>query len=218
MKNVKIHILDGNPALTSQAQAIKKTAAEIIKKISKLIPITNIDIILMHSPGNISFGIISGQSEHQHKINIALNVTHKYFKKNLRSELAKTLAHELFHSARNQKIGYPKNLIEDMIDEGLAIHFETEVTGNQPQPHYRYSKGNSLNILVKKAKKHFFSRQYDYDEWFHGSKKRNIPRFTGYIIGYNLIKKYLTAHPNTPPSKLIGKKSKPSAPTINTLF
>lgn len=207
MNNIKIHLLDSDPVLLSQAKLIKKETVSAVKIISKLIPINDVDIIVMHAPDHIAYGMISGQTDGIHKVIIALEVKHKHFNRDLRTGLRRALAHELFHTVRSKKIGYPKTLLENFIDEGLANHFEIEIAGGKPPSYLRSLKSDALSKIILKAKKELLSTHYNYEDWFHGSSKRNIPQHSGYIIGYFFIKKFFDLNPNFVPSKLVQKKA-----------
>ncbi|OGH69226.1 MAG: hypothetical protein A3I29_03850 [Candidatus Magasanikbacteria bacterium RIFCSPLOWO2_02_FULL_44_11] len=208
MNKVTIYVLANDPQLRPYAHVIKKEASEAVRIIAALIPLTEVDIVIMHSPGNIAFGVTSGTANGKHRVTIALNGKHKHFKKRLRVDLRKSLAHGLYHSVRMQKNGYYHTLVDDIIGEGLAIHFEIEVAGSKPPTCYVSLKNEAFAKIVARAKKEFYSVDFDYDDWFHGSKKRTIPRFTGYSIGYHLIKRLLKANPGLAPSHLVAKKSK----------
>lgn len=213
MKNVNVYVLDGDPLLRPYAQMIKKEAGKAIRIISKYIPVANMDIIIAHLPENIGSGIVSMQVQNKHLANIALDVKHKHFNKFLRADLLEALAYVLYRMVRTQKIGYSKNLLEDCIEEGLAFNFQTEVSGDKTEPHFMSFKniktlGKTFRSIALRAKKEFYSTQYSRDDWFKGSKKRNIPRFAGYIIGYGVVKRFLKVNPDSAPSQLVGKKAK----------
>ena len=209
MKNVNVYVLAGDPFLHPYAQMIKKEAIKVIQIISKYIPITEVDIIIAHRPDNIGSGRISTQVKNEHLVNIAINVKNKYFNKFFHADLLEALAYVLYRTVRLQKNGYSKNLLDDCIDEGLAFNFQTEVTGDTLEPHFMSLKNiKTLRRVALRAKKEFQSTQYSHDDWFNGSKTRNIPQFTGYIIGYILVKHFLKINPHFTPSRLIKKEAK----------
>jgi|SRR3989344_2450518 len=209
MNEVNIHILAGNPLLRPYAQKIRREADKAVQIISKHISVAEVDITIAHRPENIgSSRRVSTLLESNYLANIALNVKDKYFKKFLRADLLEALAYVLYCTVRSQKIGYPKNLLEECIETGLAFNFQTEVTGDKSEPYFMAIKNiKTLKHAALRAKKEFYSTRYSYDDWFGGSKKRNIPQFTGYIIGYALVKHFLKDNPRFTPSRLIEKKA-----------
>ena len=191
---------------------IKKEANKAARMISKYIHLSEMDIVIAHRPENIGSagsGRISMQIKNKHLANIAIDVKHKYFKKFFYIDLLEALAYTSYRIVRLQKVGYSKNLLEDCIEDGLAFNFQTEVTGDKFEPYFMAMKNiKAFKRVVLKAKKEFYSTRYSHDDWFDGSKKRNIPQFAGYIIGYALIKHFLKINPHFMPSQLIGKKAK----------
>ena len=210
MKNVNIHVFDNNPLLRPYAQKIRREADKAVRIISKYISVAEVDITISHRPENIgSSRRVSTQLESNYLANIALNVKDKYFKKFLRADLLEALAYVLYCTVRSQKIGYPKNLLEECIETGLAFNFQTEVTGDKSEPYFMAIKNiKTFKHVALKAKKEFYSTHYSHDDWFGGSKKRNIPQFAGYIIGYVMVKHFLKVNPHFTPSQLIEKKAK----------
>ncbi len=208
MKKVSVHVLSNNPRMRDHARFVKKEADLAIKKISSIIPIAEVDIIIMHSPFNIYSGLIAGQTDGCNKIDIALDVYHKNFKKSLREEMLGTLSHELYHSVRSRLNPYPETLIEDIIDEGLAVHFELEVAKLKPQSFFSEITKADFKKLFVKAKKEVYSKKYNWNDWHRGSKSRKIPKKAVYIIGHYLIKEYLRDHPDVKPSDLVGVPTK----------
>ena len=209
MKNINIHVLSNNPLMRPYAQMIRKEANEAVRIISRYLSLAEMDITIAHRPENIGSGRVSTQVGNKHLANIAINVKHKHFKKFLRIDLLEALAYVLYRMIRAQKIGYSKNLIEDCVEEGLAFNFQSEVTGDKSEPYFMAIKNiKALKRVAPKAKKEFYSTRYSHADWFDGSKKRNIPQFAGYTIGYVMVKHFLQANPRLTPSKLVEKKAK----------
>lgn len=209
MKNVNVYVLDSDPLLRPYAKMIKKEADKAIQIISQYIPITKTDIIIAHCPENIKLGRISTQVKNKYLANIAINVKHKNFNKFFRTDLLEALSYILYRTVRLQKNGYSKNLLGSCIDEGLAFNFQSEVSGDKSEPYFMAIKNiNTFKRVIVRAKKEFQSNYYSHDDWFGGSKIRNIPEFTGYIIGYILVKHFLKVNPHITPSQLIEKKAK----------
>ena len=208
MNKVTIYVLANDPHLRPYARIIKKEASEAVRIIAQHIRVAEVDIVIIQSPEDIAFGITSGKTNGKHLVTVALNVKHKQFKENLRVDLRRSLAHELFHIERVQKNGYSNTLIDDIIGEGLAMHFEIEVAGGKPLRHWTSIKNEALDKVITKAKKECNSPDFDYDGWFYGSKTQNIPRFAGYCMGYKFIEEFLKNNPGATASKLVGKKSK----------
>ncbi len=116
--------------------------------------------------------------------------------------LERTLIHELNHAARWQTVGYGDTLLEAMISEGLADHFEKEITNKNPNP-WSVALGKSqIKQMMERAENEYNNKNYNHNEWFFGSKEKGIPKWTGYTLGYNLVAEYLKKNPDKKPSQL----------------
>lgn len=197
---------------------LKKEVAFSLKKISKFIPVNNVDIIISHKPEHISFGFVSGESRNKSEIELAVNVDHPNFSKNIRQVFLRTLAHELYHIARTQKLDHPETLVEDFVDEGLADHFEMEVSGGKaPKPASTFTSAQ-VRTLLPKAKKEFYSKKHNCDDWFWGSKKRGIPPKAAYGMGFYIVEKYLRQNPKAKPSNLVRTTALKISPSFTSLL
>ncbi len=208
MKNINICIFGSDPVLKPFASQIKKEAGEAVKKISKLIPLNNVDIIIAHRPENIVYGAVSGKALSKNRVLIGFDVFSKNFKKNWRLELHQTLAHELYHTVRSW-IDFPQlTLLDSCFDEGLAIHFEEEVFDGKTPQYAVCLSGKALTKTLSLAEKEFSSKKYSHDDWFHSGNTKKIPESAGYNLGYHLVQTILKNNSQATPSNLVGKKAK----------
>lgn len=103
--------------------------------------------------------------------------------------------HELCHAARWQKNKEDmKNLFDGMILEGLAVCFEEQAVKNQKNKQFflqtMLERSDQENAeILKHVGNDLDKNRYDY--FTFENKERNIPRWTGYSVGYYLVKKYL---------------------------
>lgn len=208
MKKVRFCLLENKLITESLAERIKKETAKAIIEVAKYLPVAEVDITLGHLPKNIDTGVASGSSANKHEVTIALNVRHHDFKKCLPIELPKVIAHELYHTVRTRKNKYPETLVEMIIEEGLAIHFEIEVYGGKPPAYAKRLNDTVLKKTIEMARKSFHSTRFSQDNWFHSGNTKKIPRSVGYCIGYYLVKNLLKDNPKISPSKLITKNTK----------
>ncbi|MBP6994497.1 hypothetical protein KBB12_04620 [Candidatus Woesebacteria bacterium] len=107
-------------------------------------------------------------------------------------DLPATIYHELSHVVRANTIGYAENLLQDIIDEGIACYVE-EYSGLAPkQPYVRPIRDEEK--YIEDASKHFQVKLSSdlHSKWFYGSG--NLPEWIGYRIGYLMVKKYIEAN------------------------
>ena len=116
----------------------------------------------------------------------------------LRTWLPLALAHELHHSKRIlQGPGYGTTLLDTLIAEGGAEAFVRETYPNAPpipwvQPP---TKEDEQRVWREAARQ--LDRPDDaemYERWFLG--KGDLPRWTGYRLGYAIVTAYLERHPD----------------------
>lgn len=124
---------------------------------------------------------------------IRINIDEKKATKNLISE---NVVHELCHAARwgiNDE--WIKNLFDGIIFEGLACVLEAEFVKDKSKKTLfiktileRTDKENEK--ILSELREQLDSNDYDYDMVFFNGND-NLPRWSGYSLGYYLVKKYL---------------------------
>lgn len=106
------------------------------------------------------------------------------------------LAHELCHAARWGKNNeWMNTLFDGMISEGVATYFGTEYAKNNSEKQFftktmleRSDEENER--ILNKLRGNLDDKNYDYNTiFFTGNDK--LPRWSGYSLGYYLVKKYL---------------------------
>lgn len=201
--NIQTHILLASNQLTQFQETIKTLSSEAIQKTTQYIPIDNVDIIFYAS----SIGIIDdlgfgGRCLTKNVIMIPINSSFLNLKQSLENNLKRTMAHELYHCVRNYSYGEKRTLLHSLVDEGLADHFDIEVNQTFPQRWDTALTEEQSTQYMELARKEFNSPTYDHRAWFFGSKEKQIPRWTGYTLGFKLVDTYLKKHPEKKPSHL----------------
>jgi uncharacterized protein YjaZ len=119
----------------------------------------------------------------------------------VRDELGPTVAHEIHHARRRRAVGYGSTLLQAMISEGLADHFAIEVFGVDAPPWSTALDAPTTDSLRIVAEGEWNARPYDHARWFYGTEP-DIPRWTGYTVGFDLVADYLAADPDRRASTL----------------
>ena len=112
---------------------------------------------------------------------------------NLISEM---VAHELCHAARwGKNDEWINTLFDSMISEGIATYFEAEFVKDREEKTVfiktilKRTDDENKKIL-EELRDQLDSNYYDYNTiFFNGNDK--LPRWSGYSLGYYLVKKYL---------------------------
>lgn len=120
--------------------------------------------------------------------------------------LRRCVAHELHHCARRRLVGYGRTLAEAIVSEGLADHFVVEVYGPPAGAWTRALNDSQFDNLRMKilADPHWKLPGAYSLAWLTGSRKRGIPRWTGYALGWRAVRDYLARHPGVRASRLAG--------------
>lgn len=112
------------------------------------------------------------------------------------SHLKEMLVHELGHAARWGKNDERMNtLFDGMISEGIATYFGTEFAKNNSNKQF-FTKAilersdEENEHILNELRGNLDDKHYDYNTiFFTGNDK--LPRWSGYSLGYYLVKKYL---------------------------
>ncbi len=201
---IDIHILLGSGRLLPYQSQIKNRFDKLITIVKKQLSLGNVDVVVYDNPeGAIPEIGVGGYSPNAHLIFISLDPQFPNFQQTIDEELKRTIAHELHHTLRWRDPGYGETLFEALITEGLADHFDMEVNNiDNPEPWDTALSDKQLVEIKAKAQKEFDNKNYNHNEWFFGSKEKNIPRWAGYTLGFKLVEDYLKRNPHKKPSQL----------------
>jgi hypothetical protein len=203
-------ILKASGRLLPFEHTITKVSSDSILSVTCLVPVRAVDIVFSDNPlrtiPHIGFG---GHTETKNLVQIAVNPEFPDLEKSIKENLPRTIAHELYHCLRNYSFATYKGrtLLDALINEGLADHFAIEVTGKPPEKWSQALTKEELPWLLERAKKQFSTAPYNHAAWFFGSEKENIPKWTGYALGFYVIHEYLNNHPGQKASTLYLLKS-----------
>lgn len=206
--NIISHILNASGKLTSHIKIIEFNFNKAIKKVTERLPISNVDVIIAENPvGAIPKLGIGGRSLNANLVFISIDSNFPNLTKSLNDGLERTLAHELHHCIRWSNVGYGDTLLEALISEGLADHFDIEVNNKNPEPWSIALSEEKTKELLEKAKPEFNNKKYNHQAWFFGRGVTDIPKWTGYSLGFYLVGEYLKKNADKKPSQLYATKA-----------
>lgn len=210
--SIKIHLLNASGRFSFAASALDAYAQQAVRQVRALLPVGTVDIVLF-DPQDDPGGALAVKNEMRMGgmcygpslvlipvYAFGLTAAHR------RDQLLATLAHELYHAVRIQALGSVTTLKDALIHEGLAGHFEAEVTGQVRAEYYCSLTPGQLASLRTRARLSYGSTHDVYGQWFLGQESA-IPLWAGYALGYSLVSDYLATHPQEKASTLYNRRA-----------
>jgi len=191
--NINISILNESGRLDSILDAIRAQTDKAIELARTTIQLSDVDIIFSYNPAetvpHLGFG---GYTPDAHTVQISVDADNTEVVRTIDEELVHTLLHEFHHAMRWRSVGYGETLGEALVTEGLADHFDVEVTGGAPSLWTQGFSNEELNALLVRARAEFDNVDYSHTDWFFGGN--GLPKWGGYALGYFIVGKYLAEH------------------------
>ncbi len=190
--SINLYILKASGRLKTFEDQINSAFEVALRDVENKITLPSVDVIINDDASSaIPETGVGGFAPSAHLLYIYIDPNFKDIKQKIDFEIKSTLAHELHHCARWASCGYGETLLEAVISEGLADHFDIEINGGAPKQWSIAVDGDALEMLKGKATKEFDNDKYNHSTWFFGSESENIPRWTGYSLGFSLVGDYI---------------------------
>ena len=194
MNKINVLITRANGNLDSKVETIVKAVKEAECYVFPKLKIDwDIDLLVTNRLYDIIIPEdgVGGHTRTSDFIEFAIN--EEKATENLISEM---VAHELCHAARwGKNDEWINSLFDGVISEGIATYFEAEFVKDRTEKTVfiktileRSDEENEK--ILEKLRSQLDSNYYDYDTiFFNGSNE--LPRWSGYSLGYYLVRKYL---------------------------
>lgn len=190
--SINLHILKASRRLKVLENQIGSIFDGVLRDIENKIILPHVDVVIDDDANSaIPETGVGGFAPSANLLYIHIDTNFKEIEQKIDFEIKSTLTHELHHCARWASCGYGKTLLEAIIAEGLADHFDIEINNSDPRPWSIAVTGDELEKLKEKASLEFTNDSYDHSAWFFGSKGEHIPRWTGYSLGFSLVGDYI---------------------------
>lgn len=194
--------MSGAQSLAAADRAsIEAQVVATMDRVRGFVTLPAIRIVVDTDPNGVIPGIgVGGFAPNANRITMSFDATRSDLGALIDETFPPIFAHELHHAVRHASAGYGATLVEAAISEGLADHFSVEVFGTAAPPWATALTGEELNRWSEALLGHG-AGPYNHPRWFFGSDG-TIPHWTGYAVGFDIVGKYLDAHPDARPSRL----------------
>ena len=201
--------VEAGKKLAKLEKIIKRIINSEIGHIEKLMPIpADVTIVVNDDVGGVIPEVgVGGYSASPNLLYVRIDPNFRGITKTLDVSLRSTIAHEMNHCVRSFLRGPEKTLLEAIISEGLADHFDIEVNGGEPKPWDTSVKPSRFSAIKKKIKPELNKEEYDNALWFFGANEKNVPRWAGYSLGFEVVGECIKTS-GKPASKLVGENAK----------
>lgn len=205
---IKSDELKDESVLNSAKKSVRKHAIKAMKAlcVEKPVSIT----VYFKSKWTIQSTGETGYTPTGDWIQVTLDVTGKKFPVEtvIEKRLPATIYHEMCHIKRWQTTGFGSTFTEELVSEGLACAFEMEKFEHDIKPLFVASKVEIEKLLnLVRSNSERIQNNYSYYDWFTTGNK-DIPRWTGYKVGYYLVSEVLKNHPDLSVSDLMDVPAK----------
>jgi predicted Zn-dependent protease DUF2268 len=195
-------------ALATQARIDLIGATEgALRRIEAILPGPTMDISIDIDPALVipEVGVGGFTDPRTGAIRIALDSRPAMLLPAVRDWLPGSLAHEIHHSRRILAgPGYGRTLGEAIVTEGLAVAFEREAFPSAPISPWASAIDRAAQRRLWPIAMAAFDHAdiLEHQHWFFGSQV-DVPRWTGYTLGAEVVIAYLRGHPGSVPSRLV---------------
>jgi uncharacterized protein YjaZ len=201
-------------AARSAGVSLRSLVADALDRINALLPGPKTTISVMYStPRNLitqtgAYGLSDSRNRH---ITVYFGETRQANLHQALESLPRVFSHEVDHIVRasdGQGLGGPvvSSLLQDIVAEGISSVFDETAFPGPPNPWDRAISPSQECAAWKKAQPSLRMTGYSiYAMWFFGVNSGNgtsdmtqhVPFWTGFTIGYDIIKDYRRHHPRT---------------------
>ncbi len=193
----RIVINDTNGRLGALTGDVRRVVEQARDRAAEALTLDNVTITVFPDAAQAIGGWgVGGFTPNGSTVNIYIDPAYPSLASVLDARLSQMVAHELHHARRFRGPGYGATLLEACVSEGLADRFAIELLGSEVAPWSRALNDADLRTWLDRAGAQFDSAGYGHPAWFFGATA-DIPRWTGYTIGYHLVTEYQRRHPDS---------------------
>lgn len=196
--------LDAAGGLIAHRVAVEEEVGRTLDAVRPFLDVTDLRVSLIADPSQVIPEVgLGGYNPSSDEVRLYADPAWPDLENVIRSELLPMLAHEIHHAMRRRAVGYGSTLLEAAVSEGLADHFSLEVSPGDPPPWSTALTPEKLAVWVPEVVARA-AGTYDHAVWFFGADAAT-PRWTGYAVGFELVRQYLEQDPLRRASLAVGE-------------
>lgn len=184
--------------------SLDATVTASLDRVGRLLPGPHTNIVIAAGTQVIPRTGINGftdPSSGQVQITLDSQLSPAALKQTMGTWLPEALAYEVDHSVRVLAgPGFGPTLLKQFISEGMASAFDIQVQPNIQLPWIHALTAQQERLMWRRARPLLNSTGL-YDQWFFGAP--GIHHWTGFQIGYHIVRDYLARHPGTTAAALV---------------
>ena len=217
--DVLVHALD-----TIEAGGPKAIVEEALQRCAQALPRPDLTARVVLLPGDGQSRVLTSQMKGVIGFSLGAQVTILILwpTREWKQWTAYTVSHEYAHLVRNllfprsmvgskliyQKSQEPETLLDAMVAEGIADAFAMELHAGMEPPWTRALSPEAAEQIWPKVRRRLHvSDTTEIRRFLFGDNDR-IPVWTGYTVGYRVVRGYLNRHPAARPASLLGLSGK----------
>ncbi len=200
LPKISLHFLNARGHLDHYEKRVRQAVSNVVRATTVLEKLGPLDVVVQEGRWVIPQIGHTGYTPKADVIFLTLDTKSEALEANLGHALERVITHEFHHARRWDTVGCGKTLGEQLVTEGLAGRFVEEIYDNPPEPWESAVSSDKLQTHLDAAAKEWDSAEYDHMRWFFG--EGDLPHWTGYSLGYQLVGKYLEANSDSRPSLL----------------
>lgn len=190
MDNIHFHVMRASGRLESFIEIIDDVKQNYLPGVVNELDAADVDVVVCVDPSRaIPETGVGGWAYNANLIAIFIDPDSKGLGERFDFELRSTLAHEFNHATRWRNVGYKYALLDSIISDGLADHFDVAINGGAPRPWDMALSEEDLKTYLDQAKLVWADENYNHARWYFGTE--DIPRWAGYSLGFKLVGDYI---------------------------
>lgn len=211
--STKINILNASGKFNHVLEVIESCAVNALSEIQNYLELPNLDLVI--SPCSDEYKTksgIMGCVTTPYLIDIMLDTDREDLIDVINVELTAVIAHEIHHAVRSSSGVEFKTLLQSLVAEGLACHFETKFNGNKLPSLFNGIQNQDWMTLYEQMQPEFNSAEFSYPVYFGGEDESKFPNHAAYWVGFNLVSQYINMHggcaaslASIPAEQIVGK-------------